>query len=270
MFHSGEIYAVLLALLFAVAAGLVGSFALMKRMLLASDVVSHVALPGLGVAFLYGFNPLIGGAATLLLGTLLIWQLQKKTGLATEAMIGVVFAGSVAIGAILTPKEDLVEALFGRFEDLSLAAFLVGIAAVLLIILVVFRFKDELILGLFAPELAAATGVKLERLNLYFLLIFSLSVLVGLRFLGALLAGALIIIPATTGRRLTSDLSRFLFVSCLASVVAVGSGLAVTRYLLPQLSPGPVIVILSAALFVLSLFRKPAETRRRTETEPLS
>jgi zinc transport system permease protein len=258
MAHLGETYAVVLALLFAIAAGLVGSFALMKRMLLAGDVISHVALPGLGLAFLWGFNPMIGGAATLLLGTLLIWHLQKKTGLATEAMIGVVFAGSVAIGAILTPKEDLVEALFGRFQDLSLTAFLVGIVAVFLIILVIFRFKDELILGLFSPELAAATGVKLERLNLYFLLAFSLSVLVGLRFLGSLLAGALIIIPATTGRRLTSDLSHFLIVSCLASVVAVGSGLAVTHYLLTQFSPGPVIVIISAALFVLSLFKKPA------------
>jgi ABC-type Mn2+/Zn2+ transport system permease subunit len=258
MVHSGETYAVVLALLFAVAAGLVGGFALMKRMLLAGDVISHVALPGLGLAFLFHFNPLIGGAATLLLGTLLIWRLQKKTGLATEAMIGVVFAGSVAIGAVLTPREDLVEALVGRFQDLSLAAFLVGVAAVLLIILVVFRFKDELILGLFAPELAAATGIKLERLELYFLLVFSLSVLVGLRFLGALLAGSLIIIPATTGRRLTSDLSHFLVVSCLASVLAVGSGLAVTRYLLPQFSPGPVIVIISAALFILSLVKKPA------------
>ncbi len=98
-------------------------------------------------------------------------------------------------------------------------------------------------------------------MNLYFLLVFSLSVLVGLRFLGALLAGALIIIPATTGRRLTSDLSHFLVVSCLASVVAVGSGLAVTRYLLPRFSPGPVIVIISAALFILSLLKKPAPLR---------
>ena len=257
MANPGESYAVVLALLFAVAAGLVGSFALMKRMLLAGDVISHVALPGLGLAFLFHFNPLIGGAATLLVGTLLIWQLQKKTGLATEAMIGVVFAASVAIGAVLTPKEDLVEALFGRFEDLSLVAFFVGVAAVLLIILVIFRFKEELILGLFSPELAAATGVKLERLNLYFLLVFSLSVLVGLRFLGALLAGSLIIIPATTGRRLTSDLSHFLVISCLASVVAVGSGFAVTCYLLPQFSPGPVIVVISAALFILSLLKKP-------------
>jgi zinc transport system permease protein len=258
MTTSGEIYGVVLALLFAVAAGLVGSFALMKRMLLASDVISHVALPGLGLAFLFGFNPILGGGATLLIGTLLIWQLQRKTGLATEAMIGVIFAASVAIGAVLTPKEDLVEALFGKFESLSLLAFLIGFAAVVLVIAVIFHFKDQLILGLFSPELAAAGGVKLDRLNLYFLLMFSLAVLVGLRFLGALLAGALIIIPATTGRRLASDLSHFLIASCGVSLLAVASGFAVTHFLLPKYSPGPVIVIISAALFMLSLLKKPA------------
>ena len=258
MANHGEIYAVVLALLFAVAAGLVGSFALMKRMVLASDVISHVALPGLGLAFLFGFNPMVGGAATLFLGTLLIWQLQKKTSLTTDAAIGVVFAASVAVGALLTPRENLVEALFGRFQDLSLVAFLFGVGAVVLIILVIFRFKEELILGLFSPELAAATGVKMDRQNLYFLMVFSLSVLVGLRFLGALLAGSLMIIPGTTSRRLTNDLSHFLAVSCVASVLAVGSGFAVTRYLLPQFSPGPAIVVISAALFTLSLLKKPA------------
>ena len=55
-----ELYGIILALLFAIAAGLVGSFALMKRMLLASDVISHVALPGIGLAFLFGFSPLLG------------------------------------------------------------------------------------------------------------------------------------------------------------------------------------------------------------------
>jgi len=252
----GEIYGIILALLFAVAAGLVGSFALMKRMLLASDVISHVALPGIGLAFLFGFNPLLGGASTLFLGTLLIWQLQKKTALATEAMIGVVFAGSLAIGAALTPQEDLVEALFGRFQTLSPFAFLLGAAAVLLIIFVVIRFKEQLLLSLFSPELAAATSVRLDRLNLYFLLTFSLAVLVGLRFMGALLAGALVIIPATTGRRLTSDVSHFLIVSCIVSVVATGTGLLVAKLLLPHSSPGPIVVIISALLFGLSLLYK--------------
>lgn len=256
MTSSPEIYGIVLALLFAVAAGLVGSFALMKRMLLAGDVISHVALPGLGLAFLCGFNPLLGGGATLFLGTLLIWHLQRKTGLATEAMIGVVFAGSLAIGAALTPQEDLVDALFGRFQALSLFPFLLGTAAVLLVIFFIFRFKEQLLLSLFSPELAAATSVRLDRLNLYFLLVFSLTVLVGLRFMGALLAGALIIVPATTGRRLASNVSHFLLGSCLASVTAVGSGFLITTFLLPRFSLGPVVVIISALLFALSLLKK--------------
>jgi ABC-type Mn2+/Zn2+ transport system permease subunit len=111
MTETSTVYSIILALLFAVAAGLVGSFALMKRMILGADVISHVALPGLGLAFLWHFNPLLGGGAALFLGTLLIWQLQKKESFSTEVAIGVVFAGSVAIGAALTPKEDLVDVL---------------------------------------------------------------------------------------------------------------------------------------------------------------
>lgn len=249
------IYSVLLALLFAVAAGLVGSFAFMKRMVLAGDVISHVALPGLGLAFLLHFNPLLGGGTTLLLGTLLIWQLQKKTGFSTDAMIGVVFAASVAIGAALTPQEDLVEALFGKFEPLSPFAFTMGAVAVLAIIGFVYRFKDELTLILFSPELASATGVNLDRLNLYFLLAFSLTVLVGLRFMGGLLAGSLIIIPAATGRRLGSNISRFLLASCGASLGAVGIGFLLNNYVLHASSLGPIIVITSAVIFVLSLLK---------------
>lgn len=249
------IYSILLALMFAVAAGLVGSFALMKRMLLAGDVISHVALPGLGLAFLLHFNPLLGGGTTLLLGTLLIWHLQKKTGFTTDSMIGVVFATSVAIGAALTPKEDLVEALFGKFESLSPFAFIIGSAAVLAIIVFIFRFKDKLTLALFSPELAASSGVNLDQLNLYFLLAFSLTVLVGLRFMGGLLAGSLIIIPATTGRRLGSNISQFLLASSLASVTAVAAGFLLS-YVLHISELGPTIVITSALLFGLSLFNR--------------
>lgn len=247
------VFSVVLALLFAVAAGLVGSFALMRRMLLAGDVISHIALPGLGLAFLLRFNPLLGGGVALLLGTVLIWQLQKKTGFATEAIIGVVFATSVAVGAALTPQEDLVEALFGKFRPLSPLAFAIGTACVLAIIVFVFWFKDQLTLSLFSPELAAATGVKLDRLNLYFLLAFSLTLLVGLQFMGGLLAGSLIILPATTGRRLGGNISRFLLFSCLASVAAVGTGFALNHFVLHAAALGPVIVITSAAIFGLSL-----------------
>jgi len=70
----------------------------------------------------------IGGAATLFLGTFLVWQLQEKTGLATEAAIGLLFAAAVAIGATVTPSEDLAESLFGELTRISPIGFLLGMA----------------------------------------------------------------------------------------------------------------------------------------------
>ncbi|HEU0047397.1 MAG TPA: metal ABC transporter permease, partial [Nitrososphaera sp.] len=173
--NSAELYSLVLMLLTVLAAGLIGSFALMKRMSLAGDVVSHIALPGLGLALLFHINPLIGAAAALLLGTFLIWHLQKGGTLTTDVAIGVIFTAALAIGTLVTPSEDLIEALFGGFQSLNILWLLLGFLAVLTIVIFTFTFRHQLILTLFSPELAAATGVDVSRLNLYFLLVFSLT-----------------------------------------------------------------------------------------------
>ncbi len=253
---SGQVPLLVLAMFFALAAGMVGCIALMKRMLLAGDVISHLALPGLGLAFLFKVNPVMGGGATLFLGTFLVWQLQKKTGLATEAAIGVIFAAALAIGAAVTPSEDLVESLFGELPRISLVGFLLGMAAVLFVIFSVVLLKDQLSLTIFSPDLAAATGVNVSRLDLYFLLLFSLTVLVGLRFMGALLASALIIVPAATARQLTNKLSHFVLLAAAASLLAVTAGFLLNVFVFKFSTAGPTIAILSSMLFGLSLLRK--------------
>jgi ABC-type Mn2+/Zn2+ transport system permease subunit len=245
-----------LALFFSLAAGLVGCIALMRRMLLAGDVISHLALPGLGLAFAFKLNPLIGGAVSLFLGTFLVWQLQKKTGLATEAAIGVVFAAALAIGAAVTPSADLAESLFGQLGNISPAGFLLGLAAVLVVIFSIFLLKDQLSLSIFSTDLAAATGVRVARLDLYFLLLFSLTVLVGLRFMGALLASALIIMPSATARQLTNKLSRFLLLAVAASLISVAAGFLLNALIFKFATAGPMIAILSAVLFSFSLLAR--------------
>jgi ABC-type Mn2+/Zn2+ transport system permease subunit len=242
-----------LALFFSLAAGLVGCIALMRRMLLAGDVISHLALPGLGLAFAFKLNPLVGGAATLFLGTFLVWQLQKKTGLATEAAIGVIFSAALAIGAAVTPSEDLGESLFGELRGISPEGFLLGLAAVLFVFFSIFLLKDQLSLSIVSTDLAAATGVNIARLDLFFLLVFSLTVLVGLRFMGALLASALIIMPSATARQLTNKLSHFFLFAVIASLVSVAAGFLLNALLFKFSTAGPTIAILAAALFSLSL-----------------
>jgi zinc transport system permease protein len=242
-----------LALFFSLAAGLVGCIALMKRMLLAGDVISHLALPGLGLAFAFKLNPLMGGAVTLFLGTFLVWQLQRKTGLATEAAIGVIFAAALAIGAAVTPSEDLAESLFGRLDRISVNGFLLGLAAVLFVVFSIFLLRDELSLSIFSTDLAAATGVNISRLDLYFLLLFSLTVLVGLRFMGALLASALIIMPSATARQLTNRMSNFFLLAVAASLISVAAGFLLNAFVFKFSTAGPTIAILAAVLFSLSL-----------------
>jgi ABC-type Mn2+/Zn2+ transport system permease subunit len=242
-----------LALFFSLAAGLIGCIALMRRMLLAGDVISHLALPGLGLAFAFKFNPLMGGAATLFLGTFLVWQLQKKTGLATEAAIGVIFAAALAIGAAVTPSEDLAESLFGASQGITLTGFLLGSVAALFVIFSIFRLRDELSLGIFSTDLAAATGVNIARLDLYFLLLFSLTVLIGLRFMGALLASALIIMPSATARQLTNKLPHFFLLAAVTSLLSVAGGFLLNALVLKFSTAGPIIAILAAVLFSFSL-----------------
>lgn len=248
---AGFLYPFVLALLAALAAGLVGSFALMRRMSLAGDAISHIALPGLGLAFLLKFNPLLGAAATLLLGALLIWQLEQRTGLDTEAVVGVVFTASLAGGALITPGDDLVEALFGGFRSPSHTEFILATIVALAVLAGLFRWKDQFLIHLFSPELASASGLHRGRLNLIFLLLFTATVLLGLRFLGALLAGALIVIPATVARQWTQRLSAFLTISAAVSVFSVGTGLVLARW--RHVQQGPVVVIIAAILFLVSL-----------------
>ena len=127
----------------AMAAGLVGCFAVMRRMSLAADAMAHVALPGIGVALAFHVHPILGGMAMLLAGTLLIWSLERRTHISTETIIGVVFSAALAVGSMLATGDELIEALLGTpgtLDTPEIAVGLVGAAAVIAFIL--FRLFD--------------------------------------------------------------------------------------------------------------------------------
>ncbi|MBU0540112.1 MAG: metal ABC transporter permease [Patescibacteria group bacterium] len=251
-----NLYALILALAAAVATGLIGGFALMKRMTLAGDAMSHIALPGLGLAILWNVQPVLGAAAALALGALLIWKIEKRADLATETTIGVIFSASLAIGALITPSEDIIEALFGGAEPVSIITLAIYLLLAAAVIIFVWKERSRLIISLFNRDLATVTGVNISRLNLSYLLAFATTLVLGLRFLGALLVGALIIIPAAISRQFTHTLEKFLAGSAIASALSVAAGFWIAATF--GLDTGPTIVSVAAGLFFLSLLKKKA------------
>jgi zinc transport system permease protein len=248
--------AVFLSAAMAVAAGLIGCFAVMRRMALAADPLSHVALPGIGVALALHIDPVFGAAAMLFFGALLVWALEETARATTETIIGVVFSTALAVGSLTTSGEDLIDALFGGTGNISLPEAIFGFLAAGAIVLFVLRFKDSLIVMMVSPDVARTAGIDVRRLNLLYLMTFALAIALGLRVLGVLLMGALIIIPATTAKRLAANLNQMLLVAVAISVAATLLGTWLASLLDDE--TGPVIVLVAALAYLLSLARPQA------------
>ena len=248
--------ALVLSVAAATAAGLIGPFALMRRMTLASDAMSHIALPGIGLAILLGIHPIVGGVAMLLVGAVVIWGLQHRTRIATETVIGVVFTTALAIGAMLTSGEDLVEALLGGVARLSTLETLAAIVTSCAVVAFVLLERHRLVLSLISPEIARTAGIRVARLDLEFLFFFALTIALGLRFRGVRRMGSLVIIPAATAKRVARGLGEMLGVAVGVSIVSTTAGMFIAVSL--HRATGPVVVLVAAACFFGSLLVRRA------------
>jgi ABC-type Mn2+/Zn2+ transport system permease subunit len=246
-----SIEAAVLALVTSVAAGLTGSFAVMRRMSLAADPLSHVALPGIGVALALNREPIFGAVAALLVGAFLVWLLEDKAQAATEAIIGVVFAAALAIGSLTTSGENLIDALFGGGGTPTLPEVVFVLVAAVGIVTFVLAERNQLVVMIISPDLARTAGVNVRRLDLVYLLLFALTIGIGLRYLGVLLMGALIIIPAVTAKGIARNLNEMLRLSVIFAVLATLAGGAIASQ--ANLETGPVIVLVAAGGFLASL-----------------
>ena len=245
---------VLLPAAMAGAAGLVGCFALVRRMTLAADALSHVALPGIGVALALQVNPVIGAAAMLFFAALLVWAVEDRARLATETVIGVLFSAALAVGSLITSGEDLLEALFGRPGAISRPEAWFGLVGAAAVITFVLRQRNGLLVTLVSPDIARTAGVNVRRLDLLYLMMFALTVALGLRYLGVLLMGSLIIIPAATAKRLSTNLTQMLVIAAAAAVVATVAGAFAADWL--HRETGPIIVTIAAGMFLVTLVKR--------------
>jgi ABC-type Mn2+/Zn2+ transport system permease subunit len=235
----------------AVAAGLVGCFAVMRRMALASDAMSHVALPGIGIAVAFRVHPGLGAVAALAVGTALVWGIERRTRISTETVIGVVFSLALAVGSMLSTGEELIDALLGQTGGLQPWELVAGLAGSAAVAAFVLTQRNRLVLAQVSGDMARTAGVPVARLELAYLAAFSLTIALGLRFLGVLLMGSLVIIPAATAKVVARSLDEMLMVSVGAAVASTVIGQAIaTRIDRPT---GPVIITIAAALFFVSL-----------------
>jgi ABC-type Mn2+/Zn2+ transport system permease subunit len=234
----------------AAASAYIGSIMVLKRMALVGDALSHVALPGMAIAISFNINPIIGAFTALTLAVLGIWYLGKNSDTYPEALVGVFFTASLALGLLITQEAELLEALFGSIEKLTITEGLVTIMVSVLAIAVTFLLSKKIIISIISEDMAATSGINVSKVNLIYMLLVGVIVSLGIRFVGTLLMGALVIIPAVSARNITRSMNTYFVVSIFFGVLSAVVGiLFASKFNLPV---GAVVVLVSIVLYVTS------------------
>src|SRR3990172_10214313 len=248
------ILSLIIAIFVGLSAGYLGSLMLLEKMALVGAALSHVALPGLAIGFLFNFNPFIGAFAFLFVSAAVIWQVQRVTKLSFEALVGAMFTLALAVGIILIPDlEALSEALFGNITTVvvwdALAAAVIAVTAVLLTRLI----YKKLVLAMISEDLAISKRIDVAKTNLIYLFLVCTVVAIGIKIVGTLLVGFLVVVPAIAAKNLSSDMFKYTLLSSVFGAVSAFSGILLAGYF-TSVPPGPLVVFSGIAIFAVTIF----------------
>jgi ABC-type Mn2+/Zn2+ transport system permease subunit len=269
--------AMIASVLVGVVCAVVGSYVVLKGLAFIGDAISHAAFPGIVAAFILGGSFYVGAGIAAVGTSLAITWVSRRGGLRLDTTIGVLFAGTFALGIFLYSTiegyvGDLFHLLFGYVlgispEDLVALALLGG--TVLLVVAVLWK---ELLYATFDPLAAAASGIPVARLEYVFIALVAVTIVVSLQAVGIVLVVAMLVTPAATAQLVTNRFSRMMLVAVL-----VGSGSAVVGLYLSfwfDVASGATIVLVQTALFAAALLLGPKSgllaRRRRAPTDDIA
>ena len=218
------------------------------------DALSHVALPGMAIALTLSINPILGALVALFIAILGIWYLEEKSEIYPEALVGIFFTASLAIGILITPEPELLEALFGDIEKVTRVDGILVVVASIIIFFVTRSISKKLTVGIISEDLAKSGGVNVSKINLIYLLMVGLVIALGVKFLGTLLTGALVIVPAAAAKNIAKSIGGFQLLASVAGLASTGLGIILAKIL--GFPSGPTVVLVAVLLFILSFLFK--------------
>ena len=248
--------ALIASALVGVACAIVGSFVVLKGMSFIGDAVSHAAFPGIVIAYLIGAPIILGGAIAAIGTALGIGAITRRSGLRSDAIIGVLFAGMFALGVAIFSSipnyvGDLFHFLFGDVLGISAGDLLALTLLVFGLLLVLRLLWKELLFSTFDPLGAGAAGLPVRRLDDLLLILIAVTIVISLQAVGIVLVVAMITTPAANAQLLVKRFTAMIQVAALIGVSAAIVGLYVSYSL--DIASGAAIVLLETLIFLLAL-----------------
>ncbi len=251
--------ALLAGVLVSLAAGIVGVYVVLNRVAVLSGGIAHAAYGGVGMAYFFGFDPLLGGIIFSLLAALGMNYVQRATRQRADTLIGVMWAVGMAVGILFidhTPgyKADLMSYLFGSL--LAVSPFEITIIAILdgIILLTVFALYRELLAISYDETFATVRGVPVNAISLILTALIALTVVMMMRVVGLILVIALLTLPAAIAGLFARDMRQMMALASGLGILFTITGLWLSYTY--NLTSGAAIILVAASVYVVGLLAR--------------
>ncbi len=258
------VHALIVGLLVSVCCALLGVSLVLRRYSMIGDGLSHVGFGALAIATVAGMAPLALAIPVVVLSAFVLLRISEKSKIRADAAIALISTGALAIGVMAVSMNsgintEISNYMFGSILALSHSDVVLSVILAVIVLLFFIFFYHRIFAVTFDETFAKATGVRAGLYNTLTAMFTALTVVLGMRMMGALLISALIIFPPLTAMRVCRTFRTVTVCSLILSLFSFTAGLLLS--FLYGTPAGAGIVVTDLVFF--ALFSVAGAVRRR-------
>lgn len=252
--------ALVAALLLGPLLGGLGTLVIAKRLAFFSEAVGHAALTGIALGVLLGEpaeNPIIGLFSFCMIFALLLHFVRNRTNVPYDTLVGVFLAVALAGGAALLMYvarkiniHMLENVLFGSILTITDYDLLILAISCALILLLLIPTYNRILLCSISPDIARVRGYASDFYGYLFVIMITLVTIAAVKIVGAVLVGALLLIPGATARLMTKNMGSFVLMSAFLATLSCVVGTILPMQLKLPVPSGAAIILVAAFFFL--------------------
>ncbi len=254
--------ALVVGVLVSLCAALLGVSLVLKRYSMIGDGLSHVGFGALAVASAFHLAPLAVAVPVVVLAAVLLLRLRGSGHVKGDAAIAIISSSALAVGVIVVSvtsgmNTEVSSYLFGSILSLSRGDAALSVILSLAVLALFLLFYPRLFAVTFDETFARATGTRADLYNTLLAVLTAVTVVLGMRMMGALLISSLIIFPALSAMKLCRSFRGVILCAALLSVICFLAGM-IASYAFETPSGASVVAADLIAFALCSIFGKKA------------
>lgn len=260
------INAIICAILIGPILGGIGTMVVAKKMAFFSEAVGHAAMTGIAIGVILGepFSaPYISLFTYCIVFGLLINYTKNRTKMASDTLIGVFLAMSIALGGSLliyvsgkVNSHALESILFGSILTVNDNDIYILLITSIIIVIILIPFLNKMLLASFNPSLAIVRGVNVKLIEYIFIVIVTVITIASVKIVGSILVEALLLIPAASAKNLSNSIKSFVIYSIIFSLISCLLGIYMPIHFSISIPSGGAIILVASTIFIISIIIK--------------